>query len=178
MESERIRKKIIQELRELVDEETGEKVVGQVFEKEEIYSGPYLNEAPDIVFIPRQFEIAAFGEYEFASDQILDYSQGVSGSHRMEGLLMMRGEEIKAGNEIEGAQIVDLAPSVLYLLGFPIPKDIDGKVLEAAFKEQYLETKEIHFIEEGPLSFFSQEVYSEEEEEELKRQLRGLGYLD
>ncbi len=178
IESERIREDIIRELKELVDEETGEKVVGEVFRKEEIYSGRYLNDAPDIVFIPRQFEIAAFGEYEFASDQILDYSQGVSGSHRMEGLLMMKGEGIRPGNKIEGAQIIDLAPSVLYLFGFPIPKDMDGKVLEAAFTEQYLQTKEVHFIEEGPLSSFSQEVYSEKEEEELKRQLRGLGYLD
>ena len=175
---ERIREEIIRELGELVDEQTGEKVVGEVFRKEEIYSGPHLNEAPDIVFIPRQFEIAAFGEYEFASDQILDYSWGVSGSHRMEGLLMMKGEGIKPGNAIEGAQITDLAPSVLYLLGLPVLKEMDGKILQAAFLNQCIEAEEIHSVEDKPSNSFSQEVYSEKEEEELKRHLRGLGYID
>ncbi len=97
-EFEEVREAIIRELKMLVDEETGKPVVDEIYRKEELYSGPHLREAPDIVFLPRNLEIAAFGEYEFASHRILDPSRGVSGSHRMDGLLMMRGQPDPAGS--------------------------------------------------------------------------------
>ena len=75
-ESDEIREEIIKELKELVDQETGERVVEEIYRKEEIYSGPHLSEAPDIVFLPKGLKIAAFGEYEFASHRILDPSWG------------------------------------------------------------------------------------------------------
>jgi len=138
-----------------------------------------LNEAPDIIFFPKGFEIAAFGEYEFASHRILDYSRGVSASHRMEGLLMMKGKRIKEGMTLEGAQIIDLAPSILYLLNLPIPNSMDGRVLQKAFLDGTLQEQPIRFLEEeGPSSdFHPKGIYSDEEEEDLKRRLRTLGYL-
>lgn len=175
---EEVRERIIEELRNLVDEETGEKVVSDIFRKEEIYVGPHLREAPDIIFFSKAFEIAAFGEYEFASTRILERSQSISASHRMDGLLMMKGEGIRRGGRIEGAQIIDLAPSVLYLLGLPVSKEMDGKVIQNAFEEQVLLAKGIQFIEEGAFDFRPQEVYSEQEEEELKKQLKVLGYFE
>jgi predicted AlkP superfamily phosphohydrolase/phosphomutase len=176
-EATEIQAKIIEELKKLVDEETGDKVVGEVYRKEELYHGPHLREAPDIVFLPRSLEIAAFGEYEFASHRMIDFSRGVSGSHRMDGLVMMKGNPLKQGMVLQGAHIMDLAPSVLYLLGLPIPDTMDGKVLEAAFHEKSLMEKSIRFIEESTNEFLPREIYSSEEEEELKKQLKGLGYL-
>ena len=178
-EFKRIREEIIRELQGLLDEETGEKVVEEIYRKEEIYQGPHLREAPDIIFFPKGFEIAAFGEYEFASHRILDYSWGVSGSHRMDGLLMMKGELIQQGITLEGAQIIDLAPSILYLLNLPIPNTMDGKVLQMAFLDGFFQKRPVRFIEEeGPgVDFHPREIYSDQEEEELKKQLKNLGYL-
>lgn len=178
IESEKIKDEIIRELNDLADEETGEKIIEKIYRKEEIYFGPHLSEAPDILFISKNFENAAFGEYEFASDRILDYSWGISGSHRMDGLLIIKGKQIKEGLKVEGPQIIDLAPSVLYLLGLPIPKDMDGKVIQDVFSEQSFDEQPIQFIEEASFGFSPQEVYSQEEEEELKKQLRALGYLE
>jgi len=176
-EAEEVRERIIQDLRNLVDGETGEKVIGEIYRKEDLYQGVHLKEAPDIVFLPKSLEIAAFGEYEFASHRVIDYSWGVSGSHRMDGLLMMKGKPFKQGMALQGAHITDLAPSILYLLGLPIPDSMDGKVLEPAFLKEALEEKRIQFIRETGSPTVPQEIYSPEEEEELKKQLKGLGYL-
>lgn len=176
-EAEEVTAEIIEELKNLVDEETGEKVVGKIFRKEELYYGPHLREAPDVIFLPKSFEIVAFGEYEFASHRVIDDSWGVSGSHRMDGLVMMRGKLFKPGTVIQRAHIVDLAPSTLYLLGLPVPDTMDGKVLEAAFLEKSFEEKGIQFIEESVSTFLPQDIYSPGEEEALKKQLKGLGYL-
>ena len=176
-EFEGVRETIIRELKALVDEETGAPVVDQIYRKEELYSGPHLREAPDIVFLPRGLEIAAFGEYEFASHRVLDPSWGVSGSHRMDGLLMMKGKRIRQGAEIKGGEIIDLAPSILCLLGLPIPREMDGKVLKDAFLDWAFEKNPPRFIEEGDSGFKPEEVYTENEEEELKERLRSLNYL-
>jgi predicted AlkP superfamily phosphohydrolase/phosphomutase len=176
-EAETVTDEIIEKLSNLVDEETGEKVVGNIFRKQELYHGPHLREAPDIVFLPKSFETVAFGEYEFASHRVIDYSWGVSGSHRMDGMLMMRGKQFKPGTAIQKARIVDLAPSTLYLLDLPIPDAMDGKVLESAFLEKSLKEKGIRFIEESAPGFVAKDIYSNGEEEALKKQLRGLGYL-
>ena len=90
---------------------------------------------------------------------------------------MMRGEPFKQGTVLEGGRIIDVAPSALYLLGLPIPDTMDGKVLEAAFLEKSLEEKAIRFVEESASAFLPQDIYSAEEEEALKKQLKGLGYL-
>jgi hypothetical protein len=54
---------------------------------------------------------------------------------------------------------------------------MDGKVLEAAFLEKSFEEKGIQFIEESVSPFLPQDIFSPGEEEALKKQLKGLGYL-
>jgi predicted AlkP superfamily phosphohydrolase/phosphomutase len=177
-EEEEVRKEIIRELQRLVDEETGEQVVGEIYRKEDLYHGPHLKDAPDIVFLPKTLEIAAFGEYEFASHRMIDYSWGVSGSHRMDGLITMKGKPFRQGTTLQGARIIDLAPSVLYLLGLPVPGAMDGEVLRQAFLETAFEERPVRVIDEktSPDSL-PEEIYSDEEEEELKRRLKTLGYF-
>jgi hypothetical protein len=49
--------------------------------------------------------------------------------HGPPGILLMRGGPVKRGLVLQGADIYDLYPTVLYLLGLPVPKDQTGKVL-------------------------------------------------
>jgi len=176
-EYEEVRESIIEELKNLKEEDTNRAVVKEIYRKEELYTGPHVKEAPDIVFLPRDLEIAAFGEYEFASHRVLDPSRGVSGSHRMDGLLMMKGKRIRKGASVEGAEIIDLAPSILHFLDLPVPEEMDGKVLESAFVDRAFEKAPVRYVREGALSFQPQDVYTETEEEELKERLRSLNYL-
>ena len=52
--------------------------------------------------------------------------------HGPPGILLMRGGPVKRGLAVEGASIYDLYPTVLYLLGLPVPQDAAGKVLTGA----------------------------------------------
>ena len=176
-EFEAVREAIIEALKLLVDGETGSPVIEEIYRKEELYSGPHLSEAPDLVFLPKNLEIAAFGEYEFASHRILDPSWGVSGSHRMDGLLMMKGSRIRKGVGIEGARIIDLAPTVLYLLDLPVSREMDGRMMEDAFLDGTLEETPVRWMAGASLPYQPEDVYSETEEEELKERLRSLNYL-
>jgi predicted AlkP superfamily phosphohydrolase/phosphomutase len=177
-EYEEVREDIIAELSALVDRETGETIIEDIYKKEELYSGPHSVIAPDIVFLPKGLEIVAFGEYEFASHRMLDYSHGLSGSHRMDGVLMIKGVGLRKGIKIMNANIMDIAPTVLYLLGLSISKDMDGVVLKDAILDEVLEQNPIQFGDDATRSVRVGGAYTKSEEEELKAHLKSLGYFE
>jgi predicted AlkP superfamily phosphohydrolase/phosphomutase len=55
------------------------------------------------------------------------HPQGRSGNHRPTGFLIAAGENIAAGTTIQGAHILDLAPTVYSLMALPIPTQMQGK---------------------------------------------------
>ncbi len=55
------------------------------------------------------------------------------GTHRLHGILVARAPALKTGAEIENSHLIDIAPTILHLLGVPVPEDMDGRVLTDAF---------------------------------------------
>lgn len=55
-----------------------------------------------------------------------------------DGALLLYGEGIQPGALLTGARVVDVAPTLLYALGFPSARDLDGQVLTAAFDKGFL----------------------------------------
>ncbi|MFZ1946061.1 MAG: alkaline phosphatase family protein [bacterium] len=62
------------------------------------------------------------------------------------GVLLMVGRPFKRGFAIEGATILDIAPTVLYLLGLPVPRDMEGTILRPAFDPAWLDANPIRTI--------------------------------
>jgi arylsulfatase A-like enzyme len=48
----------------------------------------------------------------------------------------MAGSGVRKGIELNGVSVLDIAPTVLYLCGLPVGRDMDGKVLLDAFEKQ------------------------------------------
>ena len=142
----------------------------RVWRREELYTGPFVEEAPDLLFMPRDMQYVAFGQYEFAGRHLFESSTGISASHRMEGVLLGTGAGLRTGREVQGARIEDLAPTVLHLLGLAVPADMDGRSL-AEGAPRLTEAQAAAVTEAQP------SAYSEEEKEAVKRRLRDLGYL-
>lgn len=55
--------------------------------------------------------------------------------HRPQGVFVLHGPGIRADARAEGATLLDIAPTVLTLLGLPVGEDMEGKVLVQAFRE-------------------------------------------
>jgi predicted AlkP superfamily phosphohydrolase/phosphomutase len=92
--------------------------------KEDVYSGPYLNIAPD-VFI----EMGSSVYYPKAYAPNVWTSTVISGSHKKEGLFMAYGDGVKQ-KEID-INIYDILPTIYSKLNIEAPQDIDGKVIDA-----------------------------------------------
>jgi len=175
-EYEEVRDEIVRRLHELRDPETGQPVVEKVFKKEELYHGPCIGKAPDVSFVLRE-TYKALGTLEFTSHVVMEPIFGNSGDHRMDGVVALMGKGIKPGAALEKASIMDIAPTVLYLMGLGVPEDMDGRVLTEAFTSEFLLSHPVETMptwgEEEAVEF----TYTAEEAEEIKERLRSLGYL-
>lgn len=163
-------------LYELRDPQSGAQVVAKVYKQAEKFWGEFIDDAPDVVFSLAE-NYKALGTLEFASNQVIEPAFGNSGDHRMDGFVGMLGKQIKRGAPIENANIMDVAPTILYLMGLPIPADLDGQVLTKPLSDELLMSTAI--VHGDALGARDQVVpdYSEQESEEVKERLRALGYL-
>ncbi len=116
-------------LRELSDERTGELMFDQVMSKDEFYNGPYFGEASDIYIQNSKSRYRPFALFDFGSRRLAVMEQRTSGSHRAQGVLIAGGKEIVSSDSVGNAQLLDMAPTILHLLGLTIPQDADGRVL-------------------------------------------------
>ena len=185
-EYESLRDQLIDGLLSLEDIQTRQKAIKTAVRREDMYHGPFLDSAPDVV-IQWNYQVHPCGlryTYRGRSVEVQNKTDiverhNVSGDHRPEGILIMRGPGIRSNHHVEGAQITDVAPSLLYLTGLPVPEDMDGRVLTDAFNPEYLQQKpitsqQVASQEATPMRY----DYSTDEDTMLQQRLRDLGYLE
>jgi predicted AlkP superfamily phosphohydrolase/phosphomutase len=166
-------------LRAMVDPDTGTPVIERVFRREEVYDGPYAAAAPDLMFLTRDMNYKAMGLSDFSSPRVFDPMYGTTGHHRMNGVMIWwRPGVVRQGEALQGARIHDLAPTILHLLGQPIPRDMDGRVLLDVLEPDLSQDRPVIYAEgeEAP-SPDGETAYSDEEQAEMREMLRGLGYV-
>lgn len=61
------------------------------------------------------------------------WPEGLTGTHRMPGMIVLAGPGVKPGHRIRAASILDVAPTLLYAVGLPVSQDLDGRVLRDVF---------------------------------------------
>ncbi len=62
----------------------------------------------------------------------------LSGSHRKDGIVILWGNHIRKGVEVFPRNLLDILPTVLYLIGMPTARDMDGTIIKAAIDPEYL----------------------------------------
>lgn len=71
-----------------------------------------------------------------------------SGTHEgaPQGAVFVAGPGVAKGHNVEGVRLVDLAPTLLYYLGLPVGKDMDGIVRGAIFQPEFTAENPILYI--------------------------------
>jgi len=119
-------------LLELQDPDTGERVFRDIYRRDDIYKGDYLQNAPDL--------LVGFNDgYRVGwQDTLGGVARSVveNNNRKWSGDHCATATEISAGVlfsnrriSTESPSIMDLSPTVLKLLGVPLPEDVDGKPL-------------------------------------------------
>ena len=177
--SESIKSQLIDQLQTLRDPLSATKMVKRILPKDSIFKGPFTGKAPDLV---AQFSY----NYELVFDMrgnwlVSDIPKRVrTGEHRIEGLFIASGLQIEPG-KLEGEfAIQDVTPTLLYLLGTPIPENYDGRLITELFSNDYLNvnTPSYKIMDDKlELSPDQSTTAAQDDFEKSKALLEGLGYL-
>jgi predicted AlkP superfamily phosphohydrolase/phosphomutase len=150
---------------------TGKPIIRHVYKGTDIYDGPEAELAPDLVIENNNF---------FQPNQTFTKPNAqIEGGHTHDGIFLALGTAVQSG-QLHGPRLVDLAPTVLHLLGQPIPPDMDGEVMIDLLTSTFRENNPIQIGSEPaqhPEPLSSQTHLSAEEEAEINEQFRQLGYL-
>lgn len=172
---DRVVNDIISRLPSLKDPQTGAAIVSHAKRRDELFSGAFSDHAPDVAVFMADETYVGLGTADFPANKVADTAIGNTGDHRYNGILLMNGRGVKAG-DLGAASLMDITPTVLHLCGLPVPDDLDGKVLSQVLSDdlgavQYVKAEEIKAGEA------SESGYSAEEEAEILQHLQDLGYL-
>jgi predicted AlkP superfamily phosphohydrolase/phosphomutase len=127
-EAEQLKKKIAHVLTQLRDPETGGTVIRNVYSREELYSGPYVNEAPDLVV---GFESHYRASWQTAiggvPPKILEDNQKKwSGDHIFDSTCIPGVFLINRKASVLHPKMIDIAPTILACLQIPKPDSMEG----------------------------------------------------
>jgi predicted AlkP superfamily phosphohydrolase/phosphomutase len=176
-------------LTKLRDPRTGGPAISHVYRTRELYEGPYVNKAPDL--IPSWWEDGFLleqsvpgGRAELDAERSTEPIKGgveFAGNHRLDGIFVAAGGPIRRGHVFTGAEIIDVAPTVLYLMGVPIPGDMDGRPLLEAIDRDFVAQNRPRYEDDLPTPDPEADVekpYTEEESELIAQRLQALGYME
>ncbi len=157
--------------------ETGAPLVERVYEADELYHGPRAHLAPDLTVVLGDWRYRTIGLHDFATNRVISPAFGPTGDHRMEGVIIAAGPAIRPGAVPEGATLLDIAPTLLHLLGVPVPADMDGRVLTELIDPAVIPPP-TSTDGQAALSEPAPELaYTEEEDAAIQQRLADLGYL-
>ena len=152
--------------------------MSEVYTRDEVFQGPHHDAAPDLTLILSDGGLVSI----LPSKETVSQRPAVSGSHRPVGVFGARGPAIRPGLVANELSILDIAPTVLYSLGLPVPDELQGRVPVEIYQEAVLKqhpVKKTAAGTGGQGSTGSTPVPGElEDEETVLERLRELGYIE
>ena len=176
-EYEAVRGRVAAALRQIPHPLSGRPLVDEIIFQEQAYEGPYAGQGADLLPIMDGFRYIAFPMFASDTQLVAPQVRGDSGCHRLHGILMASGPAVRPGATLEGVRITDLAPTILYRLGLPVPADMDGRVLTEMFDPGFVRDTPVRRADAETLRQRPEHEWQPDEAAEIEDRLRGLGYL-
>lgn len=173
-EYEALRDQIIEKLYTIKDPKTSKNIIQKVYRREEIYTEDLVSNAPDLIIDMAEGYVIQVGLAPEMLMPAMQYKLYRSGCHRQHGIFIAIGKDIKKNHQVQNAEIIDIVPTVLYLLNKQIPTYMDGKVLTDILNKE-LKGVEYQSIQVKRTSAIQK--ISEDEEAKIAERLKGLGYM-
>ncbi len=139
-EYEDLVEELIKEIKKIKDPETGEYIVEDALPRDAIFSGPYVDEAPDILtfFKDKYASIGYIVDLDSKDLFIVNDNPEMElemGIERFPGIFLASGRDFKC-TKISDAWIGDVTPTLLHTYGIKPSDHMDGKILDI-FKEDF-----------------------------------------
>ena len=154
---------LIADLEALESDVTGEPIASDVLRREEAYSGPFVSEAPDIVFDQREGVHTSGG---ISTKPVFERAGQWEAENVRTGLFLVDGPDVSE-TTLDAISITDVAPTILTSVGAAVPTDMDGTSLDVFEGKEVSEREPLPYQEsDGPGS------------DGVQSRLEDLGYLE
>jgi predicted AlkP superfamily phosphohydrolase/phosphomutase len=155
---------------------TGLPIASHVYTREEIYTGPFLTQAPELILLSRDGCLVKDG---VGGSEIFQppETERWNAKHAPDGLFMAWGRHVQPGVTVQGASLVDLAPTSLHMMGCPIPKAMDGRVLREIFPPGSEPDERATMWTDSEPKAQPKKGMTEEEDATIAERLQNLGYI-
>jgi predicted AlkP superfamily phosphohydrolase/phosphomutase len=172
------RQHLIQSLLAFTDPNTGQPVIERILTPEEAFPGACTGEAPDMTLVLPDLGLLSV----LRADAALKPRRSPYGTHHPHGIFFARGPGIRTGIAIPSLSILDIAPTLLYGLGLPVPSDMEGAVAVSAFEPPFVNARPIRketasLSTRTPRDEHEHSRLEAEETAEVLERFRALGYL-
>jgi predicted AlkP superfamily phosphohydrolase/phosphomutase len=150
--------------------------------RDDVYHGPYTHQAADIILeestlnTDPRLNFSTSGAIHPHRLNELYAVKRLPGDHDSKGMLLAAGPGLRRGTWLTGARLMDMAPTIMYAMGLPIPQDMDGQVLTEMFDEAFV--KQYPIIHGKPAGEPDMIVAAHDGDELVEQRLRELGYFE
>lgn len=173
---ESFREQLIKDIKDLKDPVTGESIVAEIHLREEVFAGPAMMDAPDLLLVLRDFGFVSIKN----KLPIVEPREEPAGTHHPDGIFIACGPGVRKGVQIERRHICDVGATLLYSQGLEVPGDFEGKVANDMFIKPWLNQNPIRIGEatRGVNRDANAEGMADDEKDKLMAQLQMLGYME
>jgi predicted AlkP superfamily phosphohydrolase/phosphomutase len=181
-ESEALIAELTEALLQIEDPATGTRVIAAVHRRDEIFSGPHADLAPDLMLDTWSagYRVApgreAGDDVVISPEALAGVRESWSADHRPLGIFVAAGPHVEKGSSDEFA-LYDVCPTGLALLGAAIPDGLNGRVVEEPLAG-FLEQNPVRSTGGAGSRSGGSEDYSEHEAAAVAEHLKDLGYIE
>lgn len=177
-EFDALRRRIAEALLAVRDPQDGLRVVEAAMLREDLYHGPYVDDAPDLLFslapgYEPTSELSGRGVFSNALEE-------GAGIHQPEGIFIIAGPGVRQGVTLPEHTIEDVLPTMLYALGLPVSTALSGRIAVAAYEPDFLAQHPPvigDLPEPDAAANRAWESFSAEDAQRVEERLAALGYL-
>ncbi|HYI46575.1 MAG TPA: alkaline phosphatase family protein [Actinomycetota bacterium] len=182
-QADAVRDEIRSGLLELTDPRTGSPVFADVHRRDDIYSGPHVDLAPDLMLDSwtNGYRVAPSRgpeqELVGAPLALAGVDASWSADHRPLGVWVAAGPEMGRGS-VDELALYDVCPTALALLDQPVPAGIDGAVAAPSLDAAFLTAHPVRTANVSSQRAAVEDEYSETEAAAVAEHLKDLGYIE
>lgn len=163
---------LTEEMSRVMDEAYA-RVLEPVYVHEDRRLGRLMEKAgPDTVVLAVSDHGFQFRDYGFNH-----YDDGRGGVKAPPGVMFLWGPPVRPGARLQAPTLFDVAPTVLYLMGIPPGRDMDGRVLTEALVPALLASRPVEFVATHDTGRRELGVRESPVDEKVLEELRSLGYI-
>lgn len=173
---EAVRERLIRDLEDLKDPNTGERIIAEIHKREDVFPGSAMGDAPDLQLVLRDFGFVSVKNIQ----PVVEKRNYVIGTHHPDGVFIACGPGIESGKMLGRRHITDVTATLLYSLGLEVPSDFEGTVPAGMFTADY---KAAHPVvigapTRGGTSGAKADTMDADEKQKIMEQLQMLGYME